>query len=78
MTRYDEAGPARIIRRTEDGRWTPVGGPLPPLEDDGLHQSTPEAHAVTWWTFPREPVLHGGDVMLHRERAWRLLDRCGA
>ena len=73
---YTGAGEARIVRET-DGHWSPVGDPLPPIEDDVLHDGDAHTRQVVYWHFHDSTDMVKGDRILCRERAWQLLDRCG-
>ena len=70
-----DAGPARIMRRSE-GRWLPVGDPLPPVDDEVFHEPVNEGDAV-FWHFPLSQDVRAGDVLVVRESTVRLFGRCG-
>jgi hypothetical protein len=72
-----EAGPARLLRMT--GRhWLPVGPVLPPVADDDMHAEELADGVTCYWHLPSDIDTAPGDVLLVRERALRLLGRCGA
>lgn len=71
-----DAGPARLMRRV-DGRWTPIGPVLPPIDDPDMHDGRAHERRTAWWHFPVSVGAAGGDRLLCRERAWELLGRCG-
>jgi hypothetical protein len=73
---YTDAGPARLLRMT-DGYWLPVGPWLPPVEDDDMHTEELADGALIYWHLPSDIDAESGDVLLTRERALRLLGRCG-
>lgn len=51
---------------------------LPPIEDDGLHDGDAHLRPVAYWHFHVSTDVERGDRLLCRERAWTMLDRCGA
>ncbi len=73
--RPTDAGPARLLRQT-NGRWMPVGEPLPPVDHPELHEPIRQDTTV-WWHFADGLDVRSDDVLIVREHTVRLLDRCG-
>lgn len=68
------AGPARLFRPSQG--WVPVGPPLPPCGDDDLHDLRRDDLRRDYWVIPASISARDGDVLICRERAWRLDGRC--
>lgn len=62
---------ARLMR-FDDGRWTPVGDPLPPFQ----HAPPDQNLVVAPWVLPCELAAITGDVLVVGEVAHQLLTRC--
>lgn len=67
-----DAGPARLLRRDDSGRWVPVGPPLPPYEDPDLHDLARDRRPHDYWILPVSAEARAGDVVVCREQTWRL------
>lgn len=68
-----DAGPARLLRPS-DG-WAPVGPPLPPYADPEMHDLARDTLAHDYRILPVSTDARPGDVLICRERAWRLTGR---
>lgn len=76
VMRAGEAGSARLLRRV-DGRWEPVSVPLPPIDDDAMHpERLPRRGRDSYWHLPVDVDARPGDVLILREQAIQLKNRC--
>lgn len=66
-----EATVGRLLR-FDDGRWQPVGEPLPPF----AHAPPDPTLPVAPWVLPRDPAPAAADVLVLGELAHQLLVRC--
>lgn len=76
MSTHPEARPARLLRRAE-GAWRPSGGVAPAVDDDGMHAASLAEGSVVYLHLPAGLAV-GGDQLVVRERALRLLGRCAS
>lgn len=76
MTQIDAIGPVPAsvgrLMRFEEGRWRPVGEPLPPFD----HAPPNPGLVLAPWVLPRTPAPRGADVVVVGELAHQLVARC--